>query len=159
MTLFLPNSRFYGSFELFFPIHASNNIIFILCYIFDPVPGGKVSIQSLVRIIEVLIPIIIWRKFGQMLLPAPGWHLLKLRIDELKTEVVFFHLGLAVSHWIDSVPCRRRCRCYLFIYLFVGSFDGPERGGELSFRKLDAIESRNFVMISCCSCWISVKGF
>ena len=97
-----------------FPIHASNNIIFILCAIFDPVPGGKVAIQSLVKIIEVLIPIIIWRKFGQMLLPAPGWHLLKLKIDKWKTEVAFFDCGLAVSHWIDSVCRLCRCCCYLF---------------------------------------------
>ena len=34
------------------------------------------------------------------------------------------------------------------IYLFAGYFDDPERGGELSFRKLDAIESRNFIMRS-----------
>ena len=34
------------------------------------------------------------------------------------------------------------------IYLFVGSFDDPERGGELLFWKLDAIESRNFIMRS-----------
>ena len=46
-----------------------------------------------------------------------------------------------------------------FIYLFEGSFDDPERGGELLFWKLDAIDSRNFIMISCYSCWISVKVF
>ena len=84
-----------------FLVHKSNNIVFILCDIFDPIPGGKVAIQTLLRIIEVLIPIIIWRKFRQMLLPAPGWHILKLKI-----EVAFFDPGLAVSHWIDSV-CRR----------------------------------------------------
>ena len=33
----------------------------------------------------------------------------------------------------------------LYIYLFVGSFDDPERSGELSFRKLNAIESRNLI--------------
>ena len=38
-----------------------------------------------------------------------------------------------------------------FIYIFVGSFDDPEGGGELSIQKLDAIKSRNFIMISCCS--------
>ena len=47
----------------------------------------------------------------------------------------------------------------LVIYLFVGSFDNPERGGELSFRNLDAIERRDFIMSSCCSCWISGKCF
>ena len=90
---------------------------------------------------------------------------MKLKIDELNIEVAFFDTGLAVSHLIDSVSRRCRCRlrhrrrCYLFTYLFVGSFDNPERGGELSFRNLDAIESRNFIMSSCCSCWISGKGF
>ena len=39
-----------------------------------------------------------------------------------------------------------------FIYLFVGSFDDPEQVGELSFQKLDAIESRDFIMSSWCSC-------
>ena len=103
--------------NFFFPIHTSNNIIFILYNIFDPVPGGKADIKSLVKRIDVLIPIIIWRKFGQMLLPAPGWHILKLKIDELKIEVAFFDTGCAVSHWIDGVRCRRcrrRCRRYLF---------------------------------------------
>ena len=101
-----------------FPVHASNNIIFILCGIFDPVPGGKFAIQILVKRIEDLIPVIIWRKFDQMLIPAPGWHLLKLQIDELKIEVAFFDPGFAVLQLIDSVlRCcrrRRRRRCYLF---------------------------------------------
>ena len=46
-----------------------------------------------------------------------------------------------------------------FIYLFVVSFDDPEQGGGVSFSKLDAIERRNFIMRSCCSCWMSGKGF
>ena len=46
-----------------------------------------------------------------------------------------------------------------FIYLFVGSFDDPERGGELSLWNHNAIKSRNFIMSSCCSCCISGKGF
>ena len=46
-----------------------------------------------------------------------------------------------------------------FIYLFLGPFDDPEWGGELSFRKIDAIKSRNFIMSSCCYFWIFVKGF
>ena len=37
----------------------------------------------------------------------------------------------------------------LYIYLFVGSFDDPEQGGELSFRNLYAIDGRNFIMSSC----------
>ena len=47
----------------------------------------------------------------------------------------------------------------VMIYLFVGSFDDPERGGELLFWKLNAIESRDFNMNSCCSFWISGKSF
>ena len=43
-----------------------------------------------------------------------------------------------------------------FIYLFVGSSNDPERGGELLFRKLDEIESSNFFISSF---WISGKGF
>ena len=95
-----------------FPINTSNKIIFILCNIFDPIPGEKVNIQNPVKRIEVLIPIIIWRKFGQMLLPDPGWNLLKLKIDELNTEVAFFDPSLAVSHWFDSV-CRL-CRFHFY---------------------------------------------
>ena len=147
------------NWSLFSPIHASNNIIFILCDIFDPVPGGKVAIQSLVMIIEVLIPIIIWSKFGQMLLPAPGWHILKLRIDELKTEVAFFDPGLAIWHWIDSIRCRRSCSCFLFYISICRILWRSWMGRGLLFRKLDAIYSRNFIMSSCCSCWISGKGF
>ena len=111
------------------PIYTSNNSMFILCNIFDPIPGGKVAIQSLVKRIEVLIPVIIWRKFGQMLLPAPGWHLLKLKNDELNTEVAFFDPSLDVSHWIDSFRCLSCCRFYLFINLFAWSFNNPEQGG------------------------------
>ena len=75
---------------------------------------------------------------------------LKLKINELKIDVPFFDPDCVVLHWIDSVCChrchrrRRCCRRYFFIYLFVGSFDDPERGGELSFRKLDAIERQEF---------------
>ena len=101
-----------------FPVHASNNIIFILYDIFDPVPGGKVAIQSPKKIIEVLIPISIWRKFVQMLLPAPGWHILKLKIDELMIEVAFFDPGLDISQWIYSVFCCCRCRRHRHWYLF-----------------------------------------
>ena len=83
---------------------------------FYPVPGGKVAIQILVKIIEGLIPIIIWRKFYKILLPASGWHILILKIDELKIEVEFFDPSCAVSHWIDSVSCccRRHHSRYLF---------------------------------------------
>ena len=42
------------------------------------------------------------------------------------------------------------------IYLFVGSFNNLERGGEILFRKLDEIESSNFFISSF---WISGKGF
>ena len=34
-----------------------------------------------------------------------------------------------------------------FIYLFIGSFNDPERGGELSFWNLDAIENRDSNML------------
>ena len=51
---------------------------------------------------------------------------------------------------VKFLPVPEPFRRKIFIYLFVGSFDDPERGGELSFRKLDAIESRNFIMRSCC---------
>ena len=116
MTLFLQNLRCCGSIELFFPIHLNNNIIFILRDIFEHVPGGKLAIQSLVKRIEVLIPIIIGRKFGQMLLRALGWHILKLKIDKLNIEVAIFDPGRVVSRWIYGVHrCRRhRYRCYRF---------------------------------------------
>ena len=38
---------------------------------------------------------------------------------------------------------------FIYIYLFLGSFDDTERGGEISFLKINAIESRNFIMSSC----------
>ena len=52
--------------NFFFPIHASKSIIFILRDSFDPVPGGKVVIKILVKIIEVLIPIIILKEVQEI---------------------------------------------------------------------------------------------
>ena len=72
---------------------------------------GRSLIQRFVKIIEVLIPIIICREFGEIFLPAPRWHLLKLKI-----EVLIFDHDRAVSHWIDSVRCCR-CRCRRHCYL------------------------------------------
>ena len=70
-----------------------------------------------------------------------------------------FHTELIASVVVVVVVVVVVAIVIFSIYLFVGSFDDPKRGGELSFQKLDAIESRNFVMCSCCSCWISGKGF
>ena len=56
--------------------------------------------------------------------------------------VLLFHIELIVSvAYVVAV-------FIFYIYLFVGSLDDTEQGGELSFRKLDAIESRNFIMSS-----------
>ena len=47
---------------------------------------------------------------------------------------------------------------FLYIYLWDPSTILNREGGFL-FRNLDAIESRNFIMSSCFSCWISGNGF
>ena len=76
---------------------------------------------------------------------------------------VFVLETLIVNFLPAPKPFRRKDALGLvwgfFIYLFVGPFDNPERGGGLSFRNLAAIDSRNFIMSSCCSCWISGKNF
>ena len=68
--------------------------------------------------------------------------------------VLLFHTELIASvAFIVSV-------FIFFIFLFVGSFDDPEQGGELFlFQNFDAIRSRNFIMSSWFSCWIYGKGF
>ena len=47
---------------------------------------------------------------------------------------------------------------FLYIYLYDPSTILNREGG-LSFWNLVSIESRNFIMRSCFSCWISDKGF
>ena len=69
--------------------------------------------------------------------------------------VLLFHTELIASVFVVVVIAI----VIFFIYLFVGSFDNPEQGGGLYFRKLDAIERRNFIISSCHSCWIPGKGF
>ena len=60
---------------------------------------------------------------------------------------------LLVNFLSVPVPFRRKDALGwvwgFLIYVLVGFFNYPERGGELSFRNLDAIESRNFIMSSC----------
>ena len=144
--------------NFFSPIHASNNIIFILCDIFNSVPGGKVAIQILVKRNEVFIPIIIWRKLGKCCFQLLddifwNWRWTNWRLKWRYLIPVFpFHTEL-------KRPSPLLLLLLSFLYLFVGSFNDPERGGEISFRKLNAIKIRNFIMSSWCSCWISGKGF
>ena len=83
------------------PIHSSNNIIFILCDIFDPFPGGKVNIQSLVKRIEFLIPIIIWRKFVV-------WRLIRgsLRVKKLQKGVYVHYIHITYVTVFTGVNVR-----------------------------------------------------
>ena len=88
-----------------------------------------------------------WRSMNWIL----EWHSL--------IPVVTFHTESIASFVVVVV--------IFYIYLFVGYFDDPERGGELSFQDLNTIESRNFIMSSwwiswqrlLISCWIFGKGF
>ena len=134
MNLFPPNLRCCWSIELVFlhPLKQQQHIY--PPWYFDAVPGEKVNIQILLKRIAVLIPIIIWSQFGQMLLPAPGWHLLKLKIDELKIEMALFDPGRAVSHWIDGIRRRYRCIiCRRHLYIPVYSILQRSRTGREAF--------------------------
>ena len=114
MTLFSPNSICCGSIELCFPHPCKQqHHLYPLSY-FWSFPWWEGCYSKPRKNIEVIITIIIWRKFSQLLLPASGWYLLRLKIDKLRTKVAFFDPSLAVSHWIDSVRRLRRRRFYLF---------------------------------------------
>ena len=171
MNLFPPNLRCCWSIELVFlhPLKQQQHIY--PPWYFDAVPGEKVNIQILLKRIAVLIPIIIWSQFGQMLLPAPGWHLLKLKIDELKIEMALFDPGRAVSHWIDGVRsccCLRRSRRRFLLYIYIcrillrswtgrGDFVlGAWCNREQEFYYGLLLYFRKILLISC---WIFGKGF
>ena len=170
MTLFPPNSRFCGSIELCFPHPLKQQHQFYPLWYFWSCPWwegryskpceknwGSYSHHHL-------------KEFGQMLLPAPGWHILKLMIDGLNTEVAFFDPVLAVSHWIYSVRRRCRCRCYL-LYISICRILRRSWTGRRAF----VSEARwnweqefyydllllllDFWQMILISCWIFDKGF